>query len=448
MDLSGKTALVLGLGKTGLAVCEFLQKRKAYSLGIEDRPRAIWGPKIEQFVAQGGRVYSTDEFLNSAWETIDFLILSPGIPLTHPIVQEAQKRKIPYFGEIEFASSFNSSKIVAVTGTNGKSTTTELIGGIFRKAGLSVSVGGNLGTPWVALIDQNPYPEWTILEVSSFQLETIENFHPQLAVLLNITEDHLDRHPTLEAYAAAKAKIFKNQTAEDALVYNAGDVHILKLIPQVRSRIVPFSSTQKVSGIFWKSSEEIESSLSGKPEIYSLQRASLEGLHNIENMMAAIAIAELAGISQEVIQNVLENFRALPHRLEWIREVNEVEYYDDSKGTNVGAVAMSLASFEKPVVLILGGKDKGGDYQILKSLIKHKCRAVLLMGEAKEKIRKTLEGALPLHEVSSMREAVQKASVVAKPGDVVLLSPACSSFDMFRDYKHRGEEFQKNVREL
>ncbi len=286
------------------------------------------------------------------------------------------------------------------------------------------------------------------MEVSSYQLETTENFHPHISLILNITDDHFERHKNMAGYIAAKAKIWKNQTDKDFLIYNPNDVHVLKAVEGATCQKIPFSSTEHVKGIYWDTTESLVSQISGTSRSYCLKNASLKGLHNIENMMAAIAVAEIAGIPHEIIEKTLQEFKALPHRLEFVREFDGVQYYDDSKGTNVGAVVMSLASFEDPVVLILGGKDKGGDYQILRALIKNKCRGIVLIGEATPLIRKALEGTVALQEADSMQQAVLKSREMAQSGDTVLLSPACSSFDMFRDYKHRGDEFQKWVRSL
>jgi len=448
MDLQNKTLLIVGLGTTGLAVCDFARRRGAHLIGLDDAPKKMLGPRVEILQENGTPVFSTNEAGMLEWRRIDLVVLSPGVPLSHKVVLEARRRGIPVTGELELASQFSQSPVIAITGTNGKSTTTELTGEIFREMGLKVSVGGNLGTPWVTLIDQDPDPAWTILEVSSFQLETIESFHPKFSALLNITEDHYERHGDMDGYLAAKARITLNQTDEDAVIYNANDVHVLRALEGAKARKIPFSSTEHVRGIYWAREDSLESVLSGTPRTYYLNKVSLKGLHNIENMMAAIALAELAGLSPPSIQTALEDFKALPHRLQLVRDFNGVRYFDDSKGTNVGAVAMSLASFEEPVILILGGKDKGGDYSVLRSLIRHKAKSLIVMGEAQEKIRAALEGSAPLFEVGSMKAAVELAHAQAVAGDVVLLSPACSSFDMFRDYKHRGDEFQKWVKGL
>lgn len=447
MEIKGKNFLILGLGKTGIAAIHFILKRDGIVIGVDD----LFFEKLplkKNLLEKNVPVFSSQDLHLIDWNKINFLIASPGIAPDHSVIREAQKRNIKCFGELEFASYFSNSPLIAITGTNGKSTTTELVGAIFREAKLNVSVGGNLGTPWLQLIDENPNPEWTILEVSSFQLETIEKFHPQIAVILNITDDHFDRHKNIHEYALAKAKIFLNQTEKDFIIYNKNDVHILKTISVAKSNKIPFSSTETTEGIFWRSTDIIESQLSKNKKEYSLKKATLHGLHNIENMMAAIAVAETAGIAQEVIQKTLENFRSLPHRLEFVRDLNGVRYFDDSKGTNIGAVAMSLASFNDPVVLILGGKDKGGDYGVLRSLIRNKVKTLVLIGEAKQKIKEAFDGIVPIEEASSMQEAVYISHHLAENGDIVLLSPACSSFDMFRDYKHRGDEFQKYVKEL
>ncbi len=448
MELSNKTILVLGLGTTGLAVCEFLLKRAATVVGVDDLPLALLSPKVEKLTLQGVKIFSHSEEFQIEWDKISLMIVSPGVPLNHLLVLEALRRKIPVQGELEFASQFFTSPVIAITGTNGKSTTTELTGALFENAGFNVALGGNLGTPWLKLIDENPKPDWAILEVSSFQLESIECFHPKISMILNITDDHFERHQNMQGYRSAKGRIWLNQTPADFLIYNVNDVQVLKATEGAVCKKIPFSSTEHVKGIYWDSEETLFSQVSGAERIYSLKKSSLNGLHNIENMMAAIAAAELAGISQEVIEKTLQNFKALPHRLEFVREQDGIRYYDDSKGTNVGAVAMSLASFEDPVILILGGKDKGGDYRILRALVKNKVRALVLLGEAKENIRLALEGTAPMLEAGSMQEAVLRCRELAKTGDVVLLSPACSSFDMFRDYKHRGDEFQKWVKQL
>lgn len=447
-DLSGKTILVLGLGTTGLAVCEFLLKQKASIIAVDDLPLSLLNPKADKLQTQGIKILSQSEEFSVPWDKISLVILSPGIPLDHLLVGEAKRRNIPVTGELEFASQFSQSPIVAITGTNGKSTTTELTGAIFKNAGLNIALGGNLGTPWLELVQKNPNPDWTILEVSSFQLETIQNFHPKISMILNITDDHFERHQNMAGYIAAKALIWKNQNEQDFLIYNANDVHVLKAVEGAKCKKIPFSSTEHVKGIYWEDEHLLRSHVSGFERDYSIEKATLKGLHNIENMMAAIAAAELAGISQDLIEKSLLEFKALAHRLELVREHEGVKYYDDSKGTNVGAVVMSLASFEDPVVLILGGKDKGGDYSILRALIKNKVRALILLGEAKSKIAAALQGTVPMFEVDSMKEAVTQGKSLAQKGDIVLLSPACSSFDMFRDYKHRGDEFQKWVKNL
>ncbi|MBF0491921.1 MAG: UDP-N-acetylmuramoyl-L-alanine--D-glutamate ligase [Deltaproteobacteria bacterium] len=444
MNLQNKTILVLGLGATGLAVCEFVSKRGAVVIGVDDSPLERLSEKAQSFFSN--HLFSNTEDETLLENKIDLIITSPGVPLFHPLLSEAKERKIPITGELEFASHFTSAPVIAVTGTNGKSTTTELVGAMLKNAGKQVMVGGNLGEPWLSLIQKNDQPDFFVLEVSSFQLETVEHFHAHIAALLNITDDHFERHQHMRGYIDAKARICLNQNETDFFVYNSGDIHVLEMLESVQAKTIPFSSTQKVEGVYWKSESVICSRERGS--YYDLSKATLEGLHNIENMMAAIAMAELAGVPASLIQKTLENFKALPHRLEWVREVQGVNYYDDSKGTNVGAVAMSVASFDKPVILILGGKDKGGDYGILKGLLRNKVKALVLIGEAKEIIRACFEGLLPILDATSMEDAVYTCSSLAAKDDVVLLSPACSSFDMFKDYKHRGDEFQKWVKKL
>lgn len=433
---------ILGLGKTGQSIAEYFAEQGQEVWGIDDNPKEKLSLKNPAHFSKTFFGGETPDFAS-----IQRFFISPGVPPKHPIAQEALARGMSVEGELDLAQSLCQGKILAVTGTNGKSTTTSLLGAMLEAEGLRVGVGGNLGTPFLDLVrDPKKFTHY-VVEVSSYQLETSIHFHPHLAILLNLSEDHFSRHPSMAQYLEAKGRIFQNQGPEDDAVYNSDDLHVLESTHGIRSNLLPFSNAKKVKGayanqeaIYWAPEGKVEST-------FKLAECSLTGLHNLENMTAAVAAAKRWGISDSTITKVLKTFKGLPHRMEKIAEFNGIKFYDDSKGTNVGAVVMSLASFDEKVLLILGGVDKGGDYFPLRPLLKAKVDAALVMGEAKEKILHALEGSTRLIPVADMKEAVSKAMALAQPGSTVLLSPACSSFDQYRDYAHRGEDFQKWVRE-
>lgn len=433
---------VLGLGKTGLSVARYFAAQGETVWGVDDNAaldrEKTGGACAELFL--GGKLPD--------FARVSRLFISPGVDPRHPAAQAALARGLKLEGELELAFTLARGRVIAVTGTNGKSTTVSLLGAVYQAAGENVGVGGNLGTPFLDLVRDPKNFSCYVVEVSSYQLETVATFRPKVAALLNVTDDHLDRYPNFQAYLAAKARIFAFQTEEDFAVYDDDDLYCLEAVEGAKARRAPFSTAKKVRGaylhegkILWAPGGRVESE-------FSLERCKLVGLHNLENIACAVACAKADGVADAPIQATLDSFQGLPHRIEWVAEIDGVNYYDDSKGTNVGAVVMSLASFDQDVVLILGGKDKGGDYAPLKPLIKHKTRAVILLGEAADKIAAALQGSARLVKVDSMREAVRKARELSVPGGVVLLSPACSSFDMFKDYHDRGEQFKKCVREL
>jgi UDP-N-acetylmuramoylalanine--D-glutamate ligase len=434
---------ILGLGKTGQSLAKYFAGQGQEVWGIDDS-------HPEKLTLKSPADFSKTFLAGDKPElaSVDRFFISPGVGPKHSLAQQALKRGLPLEGELDLAQSLCRGKIMAITGTNGKSTTSSLLSEILRTEGLNTGVGGNLGTPFLDLVQDPQGFTHFVVEVSSYQLETAQKFHPHLAILLNLSEDHFSRHPSMAEYLAAKGKIFQNQGPEDDAIYNSDDLHVLEAIHGIRSNLVPFSNLKKVKGayataeaIYWAPEGKFESS-------FKLSECSLKGLHNLENMTAAVAAAKRLGISDASIAQILRTFKGLPHRMEKIAEFNGVSFYDDSKGTNVGALVMSLASFDEKVLLILGGVDKGGDYFPLRPLLKAKVDAALVMGEAKEKILHALEGATRLIPVAVMKEAVSKAMELAGPGSTVLLSPACSSFDQYRDYAHRGEDFQKCVNEL
>ena len=381
----------------------------------------------------------------------DLIVVSPGVPLDTPEVAQAISFGLTVIGELELASRFLEGKVVAITGSNGKTTTTTLVGRIFADAGLPTLVGGNIGLPVIELIPESKPETWSVLEVSSFQLETTMEFRPNIALVLNITPDHLDRHHTFEAYAAAKAMITAQQTPEDFLVLNAEDVPTQMVAAKTRAQIFWFSGVRRIKqgafvhgeSIFWLAKE------GGTPEpVLPVAEITLRGAHNVENVLAAVCAAKLAGIASESIRASVAAFHAVEHRLEPVRTLRGVTYYNDSKATNVDATMKALASFPSGVHLILGGKDKASDYTQLAPLLRERAVAVYTIGSAAEKIERELAGVVKIVTAGTLKSAVDSASAAAQSGDVVLLAPACSSFDQFDNYEHRGRVFRECVAAL
>lgn len=408
------------------------------------RSEAELGPEVAALADLPVRYFLGGE--DAAWLAgIDLLIPSPGVAPENPFLVEAARRGIEIRSEIELAYRFIGAPLIAITGTNGKTTTTALIGEMLKAAGLNVFVGGNIGAPLIGFA--GPKWDWGVVEVSSFQLEWTDAFRPKIAALLNLTEDHLDRYPSFESYAAAKERIFAAQQGEDIAILNRDDRRVWSTRERIRSRIVSFGWATVDEGVY-ATRYEIVWRGARKEERFRFRQAKIQGVHNVENMMAAAAAAKAVGVPAGAIQNVIENFPGLEHRLEFVREKKGVRYFNDSKGTNVGAVVKSLAGFTAPVVLLAGGVDKGGDYGPLEDEIRRTVKKLILFGAAKEKIRAALGHLTETAVVDSLEAAVAEAERSSRPGDVVLLSPACSSFDMFRDYTERGKRFKALVQEL
>jgi UDP-N-acetylmuramoylalanine--D-glutamate ligase len=375
----------------------------------------------------------------------DLIVVSPGVPEI-PELAAARRAGVPVIGEIELGARQVTAPIVAITGTNGKSTTTALCGEICAHDGRSIFCGGNLGTPFIEAAGTGA--ELCVIEVSSFQLETIEQFRPKVAVLLNFTPDHLDRYRSMAEYVHAKARIFENQTAEDCAVVNAADPVALECAAGTRARTFRFTSSGRTERGAYLAGDEIVLRLEAE-ERYPLADLALVGRHNVENAMAAFLAARLVGVSPAAVRAGARAFRALPHRMELVADAGDVRYYDDSKGTNVGAVVASLDGFPRPFVLIAGGRHKGGDYAPLaRALATARCRRVILIGEAASLIADALADAVTVERAATLEDAVRAAARAAQPGDAVVLSPACSSFDMFRDYAHRADVFRQAVKEV
>jgi UDP-N-acetylmuramoylalanine--D-glutamate ligase len=367
----------------------------------------------------------------------------------HPAVAGCQARGVPVLGEVELAYRTMTAEFVAITGTNGKTTTTALAGALLRESGRPVLVGGNIGRPLAAEALGFPEDGWVVAEVSSFQLETTATFRPRVAAVLNVTPDHLDRHGSLAAYAEAKARIFRAQGPGDWAVLNADDPGAAALAPGVGARLLWFSRRGPVAGgVFVRESWVTLRLGSADQPVCPVDEIALRGAHNLENVLAATACAGALGVPPARLRAAIRAFRAVPHRLEWIRERAGVAFYNDSKGTNVDATLKALAAFDEPIVLIAGGRDKGQRFDALAAAARGRVKAAVLIGEGRATMGPALRPVTRVEEAASMGEAVRRAAALAAPGDVILLSPACASFDLFRDYEHRGEVFAEEVRAL
>jgi UDP-N-acetylmuramoylalanine--D-glutamate ligase len=444
MELRGKRALVLGLARTGGECARFLVSQGADVLVSDLRSETELKPEIESLRGLPVRYLLGGE--QPGWlEGVGFVVTSPGVPSENPLLREANRRGCAVLSEIELAYRFLRAPLVAITGTNGKSTTTTLISEMLQTNGTKSFIGGNIGTPLIGFVGGDW--EWGVVEISSFQLEWIETFRPRIAVLLNVTEDHLDRYPDFAAYRRAKERIFENQAASDIAILNRDDPLVWAMRERIPAKILSFGFSEVEAGVF-ANARQIFWRDGGSEERFPLARVKIQGVHNVENMMAAVAVAKCVGVPAQVIQKALEEFPGLEHRLEFVREKNEVRYYNDSKGTNVGAVVKSLASFSAPVILLAGGVDKGGDYRVLQEGIGGRVKRLVLFGAAKDVIAKALGSLAETVLVDDLEAAVRDAHDHAQPGDVVLLSPACSSFDMFRNYAERGRRFKGLVMAL
>ena len=438
-DLAGKKIVVVGLAKTGRAAVEFLLGLGAEVIGTDFRPIEEMPVNIRE-LADKGAVLELGGHKIDSFTKADLIVVSPGVPPTIEPLRAARENGVPVTGELELASRFTDLPLVAVTGTNGKTTTTSLIGEILRRTDRKVFVGGNIGAPLAGFLTSGENADAAVLEVSSFQLETADSFRPDVGLLLNISPDHLDRHNGLEEYLQLKARIFRRQRPDQIAILNADDGALSGL--KINARTMTFSRRRRpVNGAFVDRERLLildGGKVAGEIPISGI---SLVGAHNQENIMAACLAAVAMGVSPGAALSIAADFKGLPHRVEHVGTWNGVAYYDDSKGTNVGAVVKSLEGFDSPVVLIAGGRDKAGDFNLLKELVRKKVKLLVLLGEAREKIASVLSGDAETILVESMEEAVLTAKNKAVSGDVVLLSPACASFDMFDDYAHRGRVF-------
>jgi UDP-N-acetylmuramoylalanine--D-glutamate ligase len=450
LELKGKRVLVVGLGKSGLAAALFLRRRGAQVTVSDVRSAEALAKEIPALIEEGIMVEAGGHGLLT-FRRQDLIVVSPGVPLDTPELAQVKSFGLPVIGELELAARFLKGKMLAVTGSNGKTTTTTLLGEILTAGGLPTLVGGNIGVPVVALIEDSTDETWSVLEVSSFQLESTEEFHPAIAVILNITPDHLDRHGSFKNYAAAKERISARQTAEDCLVLNADNTPCAEAAARSAAKVYWFSVEHPVpqgawleqGAVVYRSTED-----AATENVMPLRGIPLKGAHNIENVLAAVAAARLAGVPAEAIRSAIEKFRAVEHRLEYVATRNGVEFYNDSKATNVDATAKAIAAFSGGIHLILGGKDKNSDYTQLAELLRERVSAVYTIGSAAAKIESHLRGVVSIHSCETLDKAVHVAASAARPTEVVLLAPACSSFDQFENYEHRGRVFKQLVKEM
>jgi UDP-N-acetylmuramoylalanine--D-glutamate ligase len=449
MELKGKKVLVVGLGKSGLAAALFLRRQGAHVTVSDIRSAESLAEEIPALLDEGVMVEAGGHGLLT-FRRQDLIVVSPGVPLDTPELVQARNFGRPVIGELELATRFLKGNILAITGSNGKTTTTALAGEILKTAGLPALVAGNIGLPVVSLIDESTEKTWLVLEVSSFQLESTEKFRPKIAVILNITPDHLDRHGTFENYALAKERIFAAQDASDFAVLNADNPRTAEAADRSHAPVFWFSAKHSVAQGAWAENGNVvyRSAAGAATEtILPIAKIPLKGEHNVENVLAAVCAARLAGVAPGVVARAIEKFKAVEHRLEYVDTINGVEYYDDSKATNVDATEKAVAAFPGGIHLILGGKDKGAPYSPLARLVRERVRAIYTIGAAARIIEAQLQGTAPIHSCETLADAVDAAARAARPGEVVLLAPACSSYDQFENYEQRGRAFKQLVNE-
>ena len=459
MDLHGKRVLVVGLGKSGVASALFLKAHGA-SVTVSDTKSGDDLRNDIPVLLDHGITVETGGHGDRTFRGQDLIVVSPGVPVDAPPLVQARALGEAVIGEIELAAQFLPGPIIAITGSNGKTTTTTLTGEIMTAAGFPTLVGGNIGTPAISLAERARSETVIVLEVSSFQLETIQTFRPKVAVVLNVTPDHLDRHGTFEVYVDAKARIFENQRSSenqksgdrekgsDFAVLNADDPTCAAMASRTRASVFWFSRQKEVQRGAWvRDGNIVFRDSSGQREIMQVSEIPLKGAHNLENALAAICVGALMGCASETIRQAVHHFKAVEHRLEFVATIRGVDYYNDSKATNVDATIKALESFPANIHLILGGKDKGSDYTVLNDLLRERVKRVYTIGAAAAKIESQIKGS-ELVRAETLETAIRKANAAAQPGDIVLLAPACASFDQFKNYEHRGQVFKQIVRGL
>jgi len=447
-DISNKKVSIIGAARSGIAAAELALRKGAIPF-ISDRANEEKLSSNLSLIKQLNIDFEVGGHSEKIFDA-DIMVISPGVPTNSEIIQIAKSKNIKVVSEIEFASFFCFGKIIATTGTNGKTTTTSLVGHLLTTAGIKNYVAGNIGNAFSTVADKIQSDEFAVLEVSSFQLDLIENFKPMISSILNITPDHLDRYENdVRKYAKSKQRIYENQTEEDYLIIGADSEILIENLNPTSAKIYKFSTKEKIEAgcslvndhiIFKDNSEELFS--------FNIQEIAIKGEHNIQNAMCAVIIGKILSIDNQKIIEALSSFRGVEHRIEYIRTINGVSFYNDSKATNVDSVIVALKSFENPILLILGGQDKGNDYSLIENLIKEKVKKIYAIGESAQKVYDYFNKIVDTQICSDFQEVVRNALKEAKENDVVLLSPACASFDMFNNYEHRGKVFKEIVNQL
>ena len=451
MELTGKKVLVLGAGRSGVAAARFLAARGAVVALNDRKPLEEWADEARALKAEGVGLVPGEPPM---WllDQIQLVVLSPGVPTKSIPVRYCERAGAEVVGEIELAARFLRGRLVAITGTNGKTTTTTLVGELLKDAGLPTQVGGNIGTPLVSLVESSRDDGWTVAEVSSYQLETIRSFRPAVAVVLNLMPDHMDRYESLTDYAAAKHNVFRNQTETDVAVLNADDETVASWARGLSAHVTFFSVRRELEeGLFLRGRDLVSRSRGAERALLTRDEIKLRGLHNVENVLAALAAGLACGADPESMRETVKKFAPVEHRLEFVAEAGGVEFYNDSKATNVDAAVKAFEAFadiDGRIVLILGGRGKNAPYAPLAPLAARKARALVVIGEDADRVESELKEYAPVVRASDMGEAVRRARDAARPGDVVLLAPACASFDMFQSYEHRGRVFKEAVGEI
>jgi UDP-N-acetylmuramoylalanine--D-glutamate ligase len=446
-DLDGKRVLVVGLARTGLVSALFSAAYGAKVTATDERPIPEIADAAEKLRVAGVKL-ELGGFVPQTFLEQDLIVVSPGVPAKIAPLENARAKGIPVWSEIELAWRFLRGKLVAITGSNGKTTTTSLIAHILKTSNIPTLIGGNIGTPLLTLVETSVETSVTVAEISSFQLETIDSFRPEIGVLLNLTPDHLDRHLTFEEYANAKMRMFENQLEKDIALLNADDPEVTKRMP-AKPKIFWFSRQKRVAtGAFLRDDQIIFRHEGSEVELARLGDIQLRGQHNIENVLASCAAAYLAGAVPAAIAAGVKSFRGVEHRLEFVAEISGVQYYNDSKATNVDAAVKAVEAFPGPLVVILGGRDKGSPYTPLRDLLRERARLALLIGESAEKIASDLGDTIHFENAGTLQQALHITAKHVQPGDTVLLAPACSSFDQFENYEHRGRVFKELVAQM
>jgi len=443
--------LIIGAARSGIACARFLAARGAIVALNDQKPFEEWSSEAQALKDEGIGCIS-GELPGWLLDNIELVVVSPGVPSKSIPIRYAERAGVEVIGEVELAARYLKGRIVGITGSNGKTTTTALIGQLLKDAGLTVQVGGNIGTPLISLVASSVAEGWTVVELSSFQLETIKEFHPTVAVALNVTPNHMDRYESLTDYAAAKHRIFMNQTPSDVAVLNADDEVVSSWAQGLRAHVVEFSIDRELAeGLFLRGDELISRTAAGEKVLLRRDEMKLRGQHNVENALAALAAGLACGAAPDSMRETIGRFQPVEHRLEFVREINDVKFYNDSKATSVDAAVKALEAFANEsgkIVLILGGKGKQAPYAPLASLVQAQARTLILIGEDAETIARELGDYAPHQRAADMQDAVSRAFAIAQPGDVVLLAPACASFDMFESFEHRGRVFKEHVSSL